>query len=214
MPIITQLELLAQQPVQTHYGPFISRKDAKRQGLKRYYIGPCIHGHCVGRRVNDWKCPECLLPGNRKRGKRYRSRHSERLSVERKIERLTTNKRKEWFRKWMNKYRQDPTQQLLNSLRSRLSSLTKGGAKSGSTIELTGCTIEDLRRHLEAQFADGMSWDNYGRTGWHIDHIRPCASFDLSDPNQQRQCFHYTNLQPLWAADNIRKGARWQKPAE
>jgi HNH endonuclease. len=57
-----------------------------------------------------------------------------------------------------------------------------------------------------------MSWDNYGRDGWHIDHIRPCASFDLTDPEQQRQCFHYTNLQPLWAADNIRKGAKWQPP--
>jgi hypothetical protein len=73
--------------------------------------------------------------------------------------------------------------------------------------------VEQLRQHLEAQFTDGMSWDNYGRDGWHIDHIRPCASFDLTDPEQQRQCFHYTNLQPLWAADNIRKGAVWSEPA-
>jgi len=111
----------------------------------------------------------------------------------------------------MNEYRQDPTQKLLNSLRSRLSSLTKGGRKSASTMDLTGCTVEALRQHLEAQFTDGMSWTNYGRDGWHIDHIRPCASFDLTDPEQQRQCFHYSNLQPLWAADNIRKGAKHEK---
>jgi hypothetical protein len=82
--------------------------------------------------------------------------------------------------------------------------------KAASSIELIGCTVAELRQHLEAQFVDGMNWDNYGRDGWHVDHIRPCASFDLADPDQQRQCFHYSNLQPLWAADNIRKGARWQ----
>lgn len=86
--------------------------------------------------------------------------------------------------------------------------------KAASTMELAGCTVAQLRHHLQARFTDGMNWENYGKHGWHIDHIRPCASFDLSDPEQQRQCFHYTNLQPLWAADNIRKGAKWQKPAE
>jgi hypothetical protein len=52
-----------------------------------------------------------------------------------------------------------------------------------------------------------MSWDNHGKHGWHIDHIRPCASFDFSDPEQQQQCFHYSNLQPLWAGDNLSKGS-------
>ena len=50
-----------------------------------------------------------------------------------------------------------------------------------------------------------MTWKNYGRNGWHIDHILPCSSFDLTDPEQRRKCFHYTNLQPLWEIDNIRK---------
>jgi len=53
-----------------------------------------------------------------------------------------------------------------------------------------------------------MTWSNYGK-GWHIDHIKPCASFDLSNPEQQKICFHYTNLQPLWAIDNIKKGAKF-----
>jgi len=113
----------------------------------------------------------------------------------------------------MNEYRKDPQQQLLNSLRSRLSGLVKKGKKAASTMELAGCTVAQLRQHLEAQFTDGMSWENYGKHGWHVDHIRPCASFDLVDPEQQRQCFHYSNLQPLWAMDNMRKGARWQNAA-
>ena len=62
---------------------------------------------------------------------------------------------------------------------------------------------KDLKKHLENQFVEGMSWDNYGE--WQIDHIVPCASFDLSDPNQQRICFNFRNLQPLWAKDNQRK---------
>lgn len=53
-----------------------------------------------------------------------------------------------------------------------------------------------------------MTWANYGKSGWHIDHIKPCASFDLSDPDQQKACFHYSNLQPLWAFDNLSKGAK------
>jgi len=75
-----------------------------------------------------------------------------------------------------------------------------------SMKELVGCTLDDLVTYLEAKFQSGMCWDN--RNLWHIDHIRPLASFDLTDVGQQRVAFHYTNLQPLWAIDNIRKGAR------
>jgi hypothetical protein len=58
---------------------------------------------------------------------------------------------------------------------------------------------------MESKFLPGMTWDNRGLRGWHIDHIVPCSFFDLANPEQQRKCFHYTNLQPLWAADNLRK---------
>lgn len=78
--------------------------------------------------------------------------------------------------------------------------------KSAKTETLIGCTMLELKTHLERQFTEGMSWDNYGK--WHIDHIIPCAAFDLTDPVQQRQCFHYSNLQPLWAADNFSKGKK------
>jgi hypothetical protein len=54
-----------------------------------------------------------------------------------------------------------------------------------------------------------MTWDNYGKYGWHLDHIKPCSSFNLKDPEQQLQCFHWSNQQPLWAKDNLSKGAKW-----
>jgi len=77
--------------------------------------------------------------------------------------------------------------------------------KSKTSKNLLGCSLEVLKFHLECYFTKGMSWDNYGYYGWHIDHIKPCAAFDLTDPEQQKQCFHYTNLQPLWAEDNMKK---------
>ena len=73
---------------------------------------------------------------------------------------------------------------------------------------LIGCSLEELKKHLESQFKPGMSWKNRGRNGWHIDHIKPCASFDLSKSEEQHKCFHYSNLQPLWAKENLRKGIK------
>lgn len=99
----------------------------------------------------------------------------------------------------------DPAYKLRVNLRRRVQLAINGQNKSAPTMRLLGCTAEQARQHLESQFADGMTWNNYGLYGWHVDHIIPCASFDLTDPEQQRQCFHYTNLQPLWAKDNLRK---------
>ncbi len=79
--------------------------------------------------------------------------------------------------------------------------------KSCSVVDLIGCSPNDLVSHIQSQFLPGMTWEN--RFLWYIDHIRPCASFDIIDPEQQRQCFHYTNLQPLWAKDNFSKGRKW-----
>ena len=85
-----------------------------------------------------------------------------------------------------------------------------GTSKSAATLELLGCSVEELKKHLENQFIKGMTWNNYGLHGWHIDHIKPCASFDLTKEEEQRKCFHYTNLQPLWAKDNLSKSNKYQ----
>lgn len=78
--------------------------------------------------------------------------------------------------------------------------------KAYDTKTLLGCSAQELNDHLENLFLPGMSWAN--RELWHVDHCRPLASFDLTDPAQQREAFHFTNLQPLWAKDNQSKGAR------
>lgn len=109
-----------------------------------------------------------------------------------------------------DKYRRvnDPNYKIAKNLRSGLWKALKGISKSDSTINLLGCSIEELKAHLESQFTEGMSWDNYGE--FHIDHIKPCASFDLTDPEEQKKCFHYSNLQPLWAIDNLSKGDKYE----
>jgi hypothetical protein len=94
------------------------------------------------------------------------------------------------------------------NLQKRITGALKGVPKTGTTMELIGCTVSELKKHIEKQFRPGMNWDNWTVDGWHLDHIRPCASFDLTDPEQQKECFHYTNLQPLWGEENLRKGAR------
>lgn len=102
---------------------------------------------------------------------------------------------------------------ITDNLRGRLWSALKGKSKCGSTKDLLGCSIPFLKGYLAAKFEDGMSWDTYSFETFHIDHIIPCSSFDLSDPEQQKKCFHYTNLQPLWAFDNMSKGNKldWSK---
>ena len=98
----------------------------------------------------------------------------------------------------------DPQYQLACNLRTRLRSALKGNLKSASTMKLVGCSITHLKDYLAMRFKPEMTWENQGT--WHIDHMMPCASFDLEDPEQQRQCFHYTNLQPMWALENMSKG--------
>ena len=80
--------------------------------------------------------------------------------------------------------------------------------KTSSLPEDLGCSLDELILYLESKFTEGMSWDNYGRNGWHIDHIIPISSFDLSSPEELKKACHYINLQPLWAKDNMRKGNR------
>ncbi len=99
---------------------------------------------------------------------------------------------------------------LARNLRIRVSKAISGQAKSARTLELLGCSVENLKIHLEKQFVDNMSWDNYGK--WHIDHIKPCALFDMTKEEEQQACFHYTNLQPLWAKENISKGKKYPVP--
>lgn len=98
---------------------------------------------------------------------------------------------------------------ILHNLRTRTWMALNGKIKkSTTTIELLGCSIEYFKQHIEKKFKKGMSWENYGFNGWHIDHIKPCSSFDLTYLKQQKECFNYRNLQPLWAEENYAKAQK------
>ena len=121
---------------------------------------------------------------------------------------------KEWINKQSaqkvkKRKKTDVKLRILESCRNRLYQAIKGKNKSASTKKLIGCSIKHLLQHLESQFQEGMTWDNYGE--WHVDHIKPCALFDFTKEEDQRECFHYTNLQPLWAEDNLRKGSNYDE---
>ena len=136
----------------------------------------------------------------------------EKLRSERKEKRRNDGGEiRKWHREYLRIRRKDPLFRLKAALRTRLIDALRGGTKSARTLTLLGCSIEELRAHLEKQFLPGMNWENWGRGNgkWQVDHIRPCDSFDLSDPEQQQQCFNFRNLQPLWFLDNVRKGAKY-----
>lgn len=143
--------------------------------------------------------------------KKYKERHPEwykkqnrKYYLENKEKIVATSKKNHYKR-----ISEDVSFKILQRCRTRLYNAVKGHVKSKRTKELLGCSVEHLMNHLEAQFKEGMTWDNYGE--WHIDHIKPCAMFDFSKEEHQKACFHYTNLQPLWAVENIRKSDKYEE---
>lgn len=110
--------------------------------------------------------------------------------------------------------KRDPIFKLLAYVRGRIrGALTRRYLRRNTKTEgLLGCSVQELKDHLEAQFRDGMTWDNFGQ--WHVDHIRPCCSFDLTKSEEQKICFHYTNLQPLWAEENFKKSGRYEPQSQ
>lgn len=119
---------------------------------------------------------------------------------------VDVTKRRAKRRAHYHKKKSDPHFKLRLYLRNRLRLALQGNAKRGSAVRLLGCTVEELKLHLEKQFQPGMAWDNHGLHGWHIDHIKPLIKFDLTDPQQLAEACHFTNLQPLWAKENLSKG--------
>jgi len=154
--------------------------------------------------------------------KQWRENNSQKVSEYNKIyrtqhikERRINNKKwQQENREHIHQYRSNRLKnnieyKITYNLRNRIGSAIKNNSKSASTKILLGCTVKFLKKYLESQFKEGMNWNNHGVHGWHIDHIRPCASFDLSKNNEQKKCFNYKNLQPLWAEDNRQKSDKY-----
>jgi hypothetical protein len=194
-------------------------KDSQKSSGVRPSCKKCDNDSCNERyRKNREKYAEM--------GKRYRENNFEKISQKRKNNRPQHNKwlqewkiknperHREHVRKEVERIKNDPQLKIKKNLRTRLGFLLRGKNKSAKTLTLLGCSMEEFKSYFESKFLDGMNWNNYGlwKAGspmtWHIDHIIPCESFDLTDPEQQKKCFHHTNLQPLWAIDNLVKSSK------
>ena len=119
---------------------------------------------------------------------------------------VKSEKFKNYLKQYRRKrYQKDINFKIITNLRTRIFLAIKNnsGNKAYKTEFLLGCSIEYLKKYLQNLFKDNMSWKNYGK--WHIDHIMPCANFDLTKEEEQKKCFHYSNLQPLWAQENWNK---------
>lgn len=141
-------------------------------------------------------------------------RHQKLLERRRRNERpqVITAARRKYLSEWAkNRRRNDLSYRIGSALRSRIKSVLRGRAKAAKTEALIGCHWNDFVARIESLWKDGMSWLNYGSGvgQWGVDHIKPCAAFDLSNPIEQQICFHYSNLQPLWHVDNSKKGSLW-----
>ncbi len=155
---------------------------------------------------------------NKKKIEKYKEDNKEKIKLQRREhaiinrDRLTQYKR-EYIAKNRNKVNETHRKYVKSNLNVKFTRLLRkrilyvvklhGGKKSASTIDLVGCSVDFFHNYLESKFTKGMTWENHGKNGWHVDHIIPCSSFDLTDPEQQKICFHYSNLQPLWATTKI-----------
>jgi hypothetical protein len=145
---------------------------------------------------------------NQRRRERYKNdpeyREQRRLKD---LKRRSSLEFKVWRRRyWKERRERDPQFRMYGCLKARMHKLLnlQSAVKSGRTYELIGCSVPFLQTWIESQFKRGMTWANHGEV-WHIDHIMPASKFNLTDPIEQRKAFHYTNLQPLWAFDNMSK---------
>ena len=179
-----------------HTNEFGTRKRACCTGLKEYirsYCFECVKERSAARRKAN---PEKFKAWKRAQSTRKKQ------GIERKprqtYEDNKATRKNYRRRRWLT----DPAYRVVSNLRRRVRHALKGTCKSAATQVLVGCTAEECLAHIEAQFTEGMTHDNI-----HVDHIIPCASFNLKNAEEQRLCFHYSNLQPLFAAENLSKSA-------
>ena len=148
--------------------------------------------------------------------KLWRENHRDEIRTKaEKYRKENKDKTRERHKKYCaNRNSKDPIFKLENNLRSRICNAIKFGygEKAYSTLNLIGCSVNEIKNYLESLWLEGMSWENHGRGKgkWHIDHIKPCDVFDMTNVDEQKKCFHYTNLQPLWQEDNVAKKNKWE----
>ena len=144
--------------------------------------------------------------------KAWRAANKRHLSLQNsRWHRLNREKIRERKRLDSARRRLRPSERIAGNLRRRINKVILQKSSGGRLESLLGCSPMEFRAFIESQFIVGMGWHNYGRA-WHIDHRLPCSSFDLTDEAQQKRCFHFSNMRPLWAKTNMRKGNRITEP--
>jgi hypothetical protein len=162
---------------------------------------------CANLETKQWVSNN-LDKHRRDSARRRREWRVKNIEKAREIDRRLDFKRKPQKRLWEQQYRRTNISfRIAKNLRARIRKLLRGQGRAPHPL---GCSGKDLMLYLESKFEPGMSWENYGSV-WHVDHIVPCSVFDLSRPDHQTACFHFSNLQPLFAVENIRKGAKYAK---
>jgi len=171
-------------------------------------------------------CKACIGDNYKKWRMNNKEHHTEKTK---KWQKENPGKRKLIAKKWRDghiqeqrargrdnaaKYRTLPKGRLNDSMSSRLNASLRGNKAGRHWEKLVGYTVNDLKRYLEKQFQAGMTWENYGRYGWHIDHIIPISAHNYDSPNDIdfKRCWSLNNLQPLWAKENISKKDKLTKP--
>ncbi len=140
---------------------------------------------------------------HKKHNKEYRLENYDK--IKKQTVKYNKKNREKIQNKMRNKYKNDVNYKIITCLRNRFKQYMRRSNDNKNVIELLGCSIEEFRIYIEKQFKENMNWNNYGLKGWHMDHIIPCNRFDLSKTDEQKKCFHYTNLQPLWCDKNWKK---------
>lgn len=135
--------------------------------------------------------------------KEYYKNNKDKIKQYQELTRIQINKNRRIRR--YERLKNDCKYKLEIALRGRFYSAIRKGFKTGQAIRDLGCSIEELKVYLESKFQSGMNWDNYGKKGWHIDHIKPISKFNIFNEDERKLACHYTNLQPLWAKDNLKK---------
>ena len=189
------------------YGPFIDMETALGQGLNQFFIADvCKKGHSAPKYANGSGCVQCA----KDRANAWKTaNHKKHRARCRELEGTPAVKARR--RRELEAREADPQRRATARIRSCIKETLKKykGRKAARSEELLGCTVPEARDWIASQFQPGMSWENHGE--WEIDHIRPCASFsDLTQLEQQKECCHYTNLQPLWWWDNNLKSDKWE----
>ena len=171
----------------------------------------CNNEYRQNKRKNDPKYREKDMIYNENYKKSGRRREVSDIRYENKREEIIENVKK--YNK--KKYKEDPYFRAVFLIRCRIGKVLRERniGKQDKTYDLLGCSKKEFTKYFEAKFTEGMSWDKMGNE-IHIDHIKPCCSFDLKNEEEQKKCFHYTNLQPLWAVENLSKGGKYEASIE